>query len=67
MSKQGFYLWANDVCDLINVYSVLEIISGLVLNYFVNSDVGLFELRYFHCVLLQTKTINHLLLSSDPR
>lgn len=56
MSKQVFYRWANDVCDLINVYSVLEIVSGLVLNYFVNSDFSLFELRYFHCVLLQTKT-----------
>lgn len=55
MSKQVFYRWANDVCDLINVYSVLEIVSGLVLNYFVNSDFGLFELQYFHCVLLQQK------------
>lgn len=41
--QTGLYLWANDVCDVIKVYLALEIVSGLVLNYLVNSDYGLFE------------------------
>lgn len=44
----GHHRWANHVRHLINVYSVLEIFSGLALNYFVNSDFGLCELQCFH-------------------